>query len=160
MGYDRHNAPPILSRYISDENGCWIFQGQKNIEGYGIVQIGQARDGNRTRQMAHRYFYEQIVGPIPDDLLACHKCDNPPCVNPDHMFIGTQADNIADMMKKGRRGKTGAKGSLNGRAIVTENQVKEIRDSSAARREVAAQYGISPVTVGAIKARRIWKHIR
>ncbi len=74
---------------------CWEFDG--NIShGYGRLTV----DGKRV--LAHRYSYEKFVGPILEGLMVCHKCDNPPCVNPDHLFLGTQLDNIRDCIAKGR----------------------------------------------------------
>lgn len=89
-----------LSSYIPvTETGCWLFTGPWNDSGYG--KFAGERPVRKHTQ-AHRYFYEQFVGPIPDGLLLCHKCDTPPCVNPVHMFVGTHQDNMADMVRKGR----------------------------------------------------------
>lgn len=158
MGFTRHKAPPLLSRYAEDKNGCWIYQGEVGRAGYGVVTIGQRRDGNRRRYAAHRYFYEHLVGPIPDGMLLCHKCDVPACVNPKHMFVGTQVDNMRDMHSKGR-GRTGAKGERNHFSRLTGEKARQIREASGSARIIAEQFGIRPVTVNAIKAGRIWRHI-
>lgn len=78
-------------------SGCWLWQGMVNDMGYAILVIG------RRRFRVHRLMWEQQRGSIPDGLLVCHKCDVPCCVNPDHLFLGTQHDNIHDMIRKGRR---------------------------------------------------------
>lgn len=83
-------------------SGCWLWSGawngKWNVCGYGRFNI----DG--VMRQAHRWAYEHFRGPIPDGLFACHKCDTPPCVNPDHLFLGTAVDNMADMIRKGRAG--------------------------------------------------------
>jgi hypothetical protein len=77
-------------------SGCWLWTGSSNGNGYGVMRI------NNKQQGAHRVAFELFVGPIPPGLMICHKCDNPPCVNPHHLFAGTALDNNRDMFAKGR----------------------------------------------------------
>ncbi len=79
------------------ENGCWEWIGAQIPKGYG-----QIRYIKRRQILTHRLAWEELSGPIPDGLYVCHHCDNPPCVRLDHLFLGTQADNMEDMMLKGR----------------------------------------------------------
>ncbi len=102
--------------------------------------------------------YELHHGPIPQDMNICHKCDTPPCWNPKHLFAGTDIDNIADKVAKGRQ----PKGETNGNARLTEFQVTQIRSLRAAgykQQDLAEMFGVSQATVGQIVRRVTWKHI-
>lgn len=81
---------------VDFDGKCWCWKGQTDRKGYGRIW----RDGKRRQ--AHRVSYELIFGPIPDGMQVCHKCDNPPCVRPSHLFLGTQSDNMKDCTNKGR----------------------------------------------------------
>ena len=87
---------------VEKTDDCWNWIGCLNAGGYGYTSICKGKKKVRNI-VAHRRAYELFVGPIPDDFLVLHKCDNPPCVNPNHLFIGTQKDNVADMFRKGRQ---------------------------------------------------------
>lgn len=137
---------------VDKSSGCWIFTGQKDKDGYGRVKTA----GNHlkhSRIHAHRLAYMLFHGD-PGDLFVCHTCDNPPCVNPEHLFAGTNIDNMQDMSKKGR-GKPGIQ-------KLTDEQVREIREAYAAGgtgyKKLAKQYGVSYPNIKLIIQRRTFKH--
>lgn len=86
----------ILNKIRVDSDGCWNYILKTNSHGYAVMSV------NGKRVYAHRLSYEQFIGEIPEGLLICHKCDNPACVNPEHLYAGTQKDNIKDMFDRGR----------------------------------------------------------
>ncbi len=134
-------------------NGCWLWRGYINRSGYGTMSYA----GSPGR-LAHRVAYMEFVGPVPDGLLVCHRCDVTACVNPAHLFLGTDADNAADRNRKGRT----ARGERGGKTKLTEAQVREIRDlvaSGLRHREVAARFNIGLSTVGHICGRYLWAHV-
>jgi hypothetical protein len=157
------------------ETGCWLWLGTQVNGGYGLIR-GEAYTGTKRMFLAHRVSWELSNGPIPDGLCVLHSCDNRLCVNPSHLFLGTQADNIADMVRKGRQGHTGgAKGLLNGththphrrargerqgRAKLTADEVMEIRASSGVTQTVLAQkYGVTLSNISSIRRRKSWRHL-
>lgn len=109
------------------ESGCLEWNGYKDKDGYGVLLV--SKDGKKKNTKAHRLSYELHVAPIPAQMFICHRCDNPGCIEPSHLFVGTAADNNADKMKKGRHRPGGRPhhGSKNGRARLSEQQVAGIR---------------------------------
>lgn len=97
-------------KYEVGTANCWLWQGARNRDGYGSFWSGEYRFGDSScgpiMVLAHRWSYEHHVGPIGDGLCVLHRCDTPGCVNPDHLFLGTQADNVRDCAEKGRRNQT------------------------------------------------------
>ena len=98
------STPEILARFDrSDPDGCWPYMGCRNPRGYGVLTT------NCVHWLAHRFVWTQTYGPIPDGMDVLHRCDNPPCGRPDHLFLGTRAENNADMVAKGRHDPQGHK---------------------------------------------------
>lgn len=136
---------------------CWEWIAYKDTKGYGHFH----KAGRGGMAKAHRVSYEISVGPIPAGLLVCHKCDNPSCVNPWHLFLGTDKDNSDDKMKKGRFKKVYPQGEKNGNAKLTETQIKQIRARLATGETqslIAADYGVSGTTISRINRAVRWGH--
>lgn len=132
-------------------SGCWEFQGYRQPWGYGKISYGCESEGTTY---THRAMWEIVFGPIPRGLCVLHKCDNPPCANPAHLFLGTNATNTDDMIAKGR-GRTS--GETNPQAKLTWKQVRFIRADMRLQRIIAIEYGISKATVSDIKRNKRWK---
>lgn len=93
------SAQDLFSRHTIKSDGCWEWGGYKNATNYGFTRVG----GRGSKGvLAHRLSWQLHFGEIPEGMHVCHKCDNPPCVRPDHLFLGTNLDNIKDRIKKGR----------------------------------------------------------
>jgi hypothetical protein len=134
-------------------DACWPWTAS-TTHGYGQIGV----PGTRPHK-AHRVAWELTNGPIPDGLLVCHRCDNPPCCNPAHLFLGTNADNMRDMVAKGRAGSRTAAGDLNPKARLTPEQVQEIRAAIASGEkfsELARRMGVSWTAVGNIAKGKTW----
>jgi hypothetical protein len=146
----------LLSKIrVNAETGCWIWTANKNNKGYGKLRVGD------EKQYAHRVAYELYRGPIPKGIVVCHRCDNPACVNPDHLFLGTQAENIADMMVKGRQRLTERRGTCNGNSKLSEADVVAIRSAENLKlRELAAHYGVTPTLISYIRRGKNWSHVQ
>lgn len=161
---------------------CWPWMGGKKPDGYGSFWL------NGGNALAHRFAYEQSRGPIPLGYLVMHSCDNPPCCNPAHLSVGTNDDNMADMVAKGRaargdrnamrarpelvirgdahysraRPECVARGERHGQAKLTEAAVREIRAAVAAGHgptELARRFGVSRQRIRGIVKRIEWKHV-
>ena len=134
-------------------DGCWLWQAARDKQGYGLF----TRDGHK-QIVAHRMAYELTYGPVDAGTRILHRCDNPPCCWPQHLFPGTDRDNSDDKVAKGRH----LKGEQIAKAKLTEEQVREIRHLAATGTPVASLAGRFNVTAGAIYfvlSRYTWKHV-
>lgn len=161
-------GPLIFEASIPEPNsGCWIWMRGINKQGYGKV-----KSLGRTL-FAHRASFETFVGEIPIGMQVCHSCDLPGCVNPDHLFLGTSADNHADRNKKGRQAsgdrqglranpERAPRGVRNAAAKLTESEVIEIRrllQAGSLPADLAEQFGMSVAAIRFIEWRKTWRHL-
>jgi hypothetical protein len=143
----------FLSRVYPEPNtGCWLWGGAVNSGNYGSFIIKEPRFF-----LAHRFSYFHFNGDFNRRLCVLHRCDNTFCVNPDHLFLGTQLDNITDRHNKGRNNKP--KGVLNKKAKLSETDVLQIRSLPNPAGEVSKMFSISKELVWKIRAKRLWNHI-
>lgn len=144
---DRHMPEP--------NSGCWLWDGPTDRCGYG--QLSDPATGKTA--LAHRVAYRRVHGSIPPGLNVLHRCDVRCCVNPDHLYAGTPADNVRDMMRRGRHRTRSPRGEANGNAKLTTYGVLAIRASSEPIGALVACYGVAYRSVKDVRTRRTWRHI-
>lgn len=148
---ERFNA-----KWIEADNGCYEWTGAKMPKGYGFMKI----PGTRRQDYAHRMAWLIYRGEIPDGMEVCHKCDNPPCVNPAHLFTGTRKDNLADMVRKGRS----TAGEKNAGSVLTFSDVRKIKALIAtglmSQSQIGRAFGVSQISISRISRGVYWKHIK
>ncbi len=138
---------------VQRSNGCWEWSGTKTRSGYGVFPIKV--DGKKTTKAAHRVSWILTHGKDPGPLCVCHACDNMGCVNPDHLFTGTVAENNADMVQKNRH----SHGENAPMAKLTEYQVRQIIQLKLGIRDIAEICDVSYSTIWKIKRGVGWRHI-
>lgn len=150
------NQNRIFGGMKINDCGCWEFAGSKVRGGYGRITIG------KRKFLAHRVSYGILVGKIPNGMDVLHHCDNPSCINPKHLFLGTDKDNVADCIRKGRQ--RNAYGEKCHFAKLTANQVREIRKiykkGKIGCTKIGRIYGMSRSAILLIVKRIKWKHIK
>lgn len=150
---------PLAERFAAKhqpcaQTGCWLWTDAPGKNGYGRLYV------NGKVRLAHQLSYELHVGPIGDGLCVCHRCDVRSCVNPDHLFLGTVAENIADMVEKGRH----ARGSSRRQARLSEADVLNLRARIARGERVrpvreAKAFGVSTSRMSRILRGLAWTHV-
>lgn len=132
-------------------DNCWIWSGCKLVSGYGVIQL------NKKKIYAHRCSYEMNFGPIPIGIHVCHKCDNPLCVRPSHLFLGNFSENMRDKVSKGRQ----SKGSGRPLAKLTDSIIRDIRERyiNGNGGLLAKEFGVTQSTISKIVTKETWKHV-
>ena len=145
------------SKVKRTEYGCWLWQSTTNSTGYGRF----VQNGKYLR--AHRVVWEMCYGPIPDGFVVMHRCDTPSCVKPEHLKLGSQAENMADMAAKGRGRNAGFQGSACGNSKLTEGAVRDIRakyrKGAVGYGHFAKQYGVTRSAIYRVVKRLSWAHL-
>lgn len=157
-GIYKRKKKPLIERFESkfisvSKDQCWNWFSHKNNRGYGVFSL------NNKNILAHRMSYILYIGKIPKDLNVLHKCDNRKCVNPSHLFSGTQQDNMDDMSNKGHRISIGLRGGNSSSAKLTNNDVKCIRkmlNKGILQKIIANKFGVCERTIGRIKLGQTW----
>lgn len=155
----------ISGRVVVVASGCWEWQGSRNAKGYGKLSTGASRL-EQALEYVHRVVYRESVGDVNAETVICHKCDNPPCCNPAHLFAGTTSDNVRDCVAKNRFRPPALAGEDNGRAQLTAEIVKQVRAkhpsgtiSGEAAIYLATEHGVTPSCIRKIVYRRTWKGV-
>lgn len=154
-------------RYVDTTPGqgpkgdCWCWLGVR----VGVAGYGQFTTFGRARSYVHRVSFElehgvDLVAVRSGGPLVCHSCDNPPCVNPDHLFLGSGVDNAQDMIRKGRQAPAPQFGEHNPQAILTAADVRAIRADTRKLTEIATAFGIAVSTTSQVRTRKLWPHVR
>ena len=146
----------LFSRVSKQPSGCWDFTGSRNRRGYGSIYSHDHRKHIR----AHRASWYLSHGEVPPGVLVCHKCDNPSCVNPEHLFLGTRRDNVRDMLEKGRSfDRRAAMIGERRAAKLNWEKVREIRrlaENGCHVKTLAQEYGVTPANIRAILRGKTW----
>lgn len=158
MTYFRIAKKPIHERFwkrVKKTDGCWLWTGHVGKHGYGQITI------NESSCTVHRVSWRLHFGFIPEGMCVCHHCDTRLCIKPDHLFLGTVQDNIADMVKKGRS-KIVKTSNRRVQYKLNEQDVNKIRDllkeGNLYQREIAKMFGVTQTNIGLIKRGKTWKH--
>lgn len=146
------STPETFWKQVEKTEGCWLWRGSRQKRGYGTFMF------HCKMWLAHRFAWELTNGPIPEGLNVCHHCDNVQCVRPDHLFLGTQLDNMRDCASKGRMG------IRRGRPRLTADQVQEIRDryfpaGRIRQADLAKEYGVDQTQISRIIRGDSWKRV-
>lgn len=160
---NRRMVDPIARffSHVQKTETCWIWTSAVSGFGYGVFGTYKPTKTNK----AHRFSWEIVNGKIPDGMCVCHKCDNPLCVNPDHLFLGTKADNVHDMISKKRSAKNvwtkPGEGHVNSK--LTNDDVLKIRGIYAAgnitMEKLGEAFGVTAANICSVVLRKTWKHI-
>jgi hypothetical protein len=158
--YDQEPMEVRFWKFVNklSEDECWNWTGNTMANGYGRFSIGKKAQGSDG---AHRVSWRLANNQeIPKGIHVMHSCDNPTCVNPKHLSLGTPKENVQDMIRKGRKRTVAHVGELNGKSLLNEEQVRTIRTSKLSHAALARELGVSPNCVRGVRIGRTWTHIQ
>lgn len=135
------------------ETGCWLWLGVVNDSGYGTIVF------NGRVQRVHRLLWKELIGEIPEGMFLLHRCDIPCCVNPSHLFVGTQNDNMKDMARK-KRSAIGVKNCMSKLADEDIRRIFLLRADGLLQREIAVRFGVNRATISYILGGVTWRHVQ
>lgn len=164
--YDLKIYNKLTEKINKIDNGCWEFNHSLNNKGYGRISCKFESDPKIKNYYAHRAMWISIYGPEFEKPFVCHRCDNPKCINPKHLFLGNNSDNMLDCNKKGRANRELAvlkyRGENHPRATITEKiaiEIKELFKNGMRFCDISKKYGIHKNTVLRLCRNQTWKHI-
>ena len=153
------NGP--IPKHKPELGPCWIWTGGTNGKDYGVYRM------NGSLQYAHRIALSTEVGQLPSSRQACHKCDNPPCVRPSHLYVGTHSSNLRDAYRRRRRARKGlppvARGEKHWKAKLSEEAVRKLRElgeEGVPQLELAKRFGVNQSTVQRVLSRKAWASVK
>lgn len=140
----------LLTKYYESEDGCWVYEGRLDSHGYGQMTVaGKAH-------LVHRLSWVIHNGPIPENMFVCHKCDYKPCINPEHLFLGTHQDNMTDMVSKDRQALH--QGMDNGRCSISELTARSIKANlDKSNQQLSSEYNVPISIVRNIRSGAAWR---
>lgn len=143
----------LLSSVRVNEAGCWEWRLSLDKKGRGRIRNGG------SKMFASRASFIAFNGHIPDGMVVCHSCDNPSCINPSHLWLGTQKDNMQDMHEKGRYKGCAQQGERHSMAKLSRDNVLKIRQDERTQKEIARDYKVSRPLISLIKTGKLWSHL-
>ena len=162
MNLHRRPLADRFNKKVQRGGSCWLWTGATMVNGYGVIGVPVALGVHRNK-LAHRVAWELANGrQVPDGMQVCHRCDVRNCVNPEHLFLGTQKENIADMYAKGRESGCGVRGAKNPSArfdAKTASLIRLLVDCGVSYANLKALFGVSASTLSRLKLRQSWAHV-
>jgi len=161
-----HKITPVKERLknnsvLNHDTGCIEWTGALH-RGYGRNAF-RDEEGKWFSKYVHRVAYEEYVEQIPSGMCVCHRCDNPKCINPEHLFLGTNKENTHDKINKGRENYSPVRGEKSGQAKLTEKQViliKQLYNYGITQKKIASEFGVAPLAIRSIVNGKTWRHVK
>lgn len=157
MAYTEKTIIRFMDKISKRKDGCWDWKSAFFNDGYGYFSYGSRKEGNYRTYRAHRFSYLLFKGEIPEEICVCHTCDNPKCVNPNHLFLGSRSDNTRDMYNKGRG--VNNRGENHGMSKLKEKDIKlifKLRKKGLTQAVIGRNFGVGQDSISRILNHRRW----